>query len=332
MPIIKSHDVTLYGSTDTYNIVLVPLHDRHLTYLYKWNADSEVLYWTESGEDIVRSYDVKTVNTLYHGVSKNALCFLIKANDVAIGECWIQKMNMPEVYEMYPEEIDVRRIDMAIGEKEYWNKGIGSAFIPMLIDYAFYGEQVDVLHCVAEDYNHRSKRMWEKNNFTLVHTANNTQPNKSKYQRHYSLTQTDFIDSKRNKISTDDILYLPIEKLVPSKPYLSEGKLSLAMKWFNPNDLSNMDPIPIKKVQDNYLMKDGHTRAYLAYVNGYKKVPCYLDSNDLDMRAYDIYVKWCKKEDVNRVSDLAQRIVEHKYYELLWRRRRMEICRMLAEV
>ena len=47
MSIIKTHDITLYGGNDEYNIVLRPLCDEHLPYLYKWNADPEVLYWTE---------------------------------------------------------------------------------------------------------------------------------------------------------------------------------------------------------------------------------------------------------------------------------------------
>jgi hypothetical protein len=42
MSIIKSHDITLYGGNDEYRIVLMPLADEHLPYLYKWNADPEV--------------------------------------------------------------------------------------------------------------------------------------------------------------------------------------------------------------------------------------------------------------------------------------------------
>ena len=52
---------------------------------------------------------------------------------------------------MYDPSVDVRRIDMAIGEKDYWNKGIGSEFIPMLVAFAFNSEHVDILHCMSED-------------------------------------------------------------------------------------------------------------------------------------------------------------------------------------
>lgn len=40
---IIQHDLTLYGGNDAYQIVLRPLSDEHLPYLYQWNADPEVL-------------------------------------------------------------------------------------------------------------------------------------------------------------------------------------------------------------------------------------------------------------------------------------------------
>ena len=198
MSIIKSHDITLYGGNDTYDIVLKPLCDEYLPLLYKWCADPEVLYWTEGGEDIVRSYDEETVHDIYGGVSQNALCFLIEANCIPIGECWLQKMNLLNVKKMYHEALDVRRIDMCIGEKDYWNKGIGSIFIKMLMDFAFNSEHVDVLHCFCEDYNKRSQRMWQKNGFTLTFTEDLPQPQKGKLQYHYTLTREQYMENNRN--------------------------------------------------------------------------------------------------------------------------------------
>lgn len=50
MSIIRSHHTTLHGGNDAYKIILRPLSDAHLPYLYKWNSDPEVLYWTEGDE------------------------------------------------------------------------------------------------------------------------------------------------------------------------------------------------------------------------------------------------------------------------------------------
>ena len=167
MSIIKSHDVTLYGGNEKYDIILKPLCDEHLPLLYKWNSDLEVLYWTE-GADVSEPYGKETVHDIYEYVSQNAFCFRIEVNGTAIGECWLQKMNMPDVIAMYPENTYIRRIDMSIGEKDYWNKGIGTLLIGIIVDFAFNGEKVDVLHCFCDDYNKRSQRVWEKNGFTFV--------------------------------------------------------------------------------------------------------------------------------------------------------------------
>ena len=194
MSVIKTHDVTLHGGNDTYKIILRPLSDEHLPYLYKWNSDPEVLYWVE-GED-VESYPPEMVRQIYGGISQNSLCFLIEVNGEIIGECWLQKMNLPNVKALYTENTDVRRIDMSIGEKDYWGKGIGTLFIGMLVKYAFECEQVDVLHCLCEDYNIRSCRVWEKNGFTLVLTEEILRPSKGKLQCHWRLTKDEYIKHK----------------------------------------------------------------------------------------------------------------------------------------
>ena len=194
MSIIKTHDITLYGGNDAYKIILHPLSDEHLPYLYKWNSDPEVLYWVE-GDD-VESYSPEVVRQIYGGISQNSLCFLIEVNGEMIGECWLQKMNLPHVKALYAENAVVRRIDMSIGEKSYWGKGIGTIFIGMLVKYAFEIEQVDVLHCLCEDYNIRSCRVWEKNGFTLVLTEEIPQAHKGKFQYHWRLTKEEYNERK----------------------------------------------------------------------------------------------------------------------------------------
>lgn len=198
MSIIRSHDITLYGGNDQYEIVLRPLTDEDLPYLYKWNSDPEVLYWTE-GEDI-EGYPPEAVHQIYGGISQNNLCFAIEVNGETIGECWLQKMNLPEIIAMYADSTDVRRIDMSIGEKAFWGKGIGTLFIGMLVKYAFEYEHVDVLHCFCEDYNIRSRRVWEKNGFTLILTEEIPQPNKGKLQYHLRLTKDEY-NKRRGEIS-----------------------------------------------------------------------------------------------------------------------------------
>ena len=159
--IIKSHDVTLYGGNDI-DIILRPLCDDHLPFLHKWCADPDVVYWTD-GENI--PYSVDTVHDIYGRSSQSAFCFVIEVNGVLIGECWLSKIYPKNIADMYPESMDIRRIDMMIGEKEYWNKGIGTELVGMLANFAFNGENTDVLHGVVFDFNMRSRRVFEKSGF-----------------------------------------------------------------------------------------------------------------------------------------------------------------------
>ncbi|MDR2570531.1 MAG: GNAT family N-acetyltransferase [Oscillospiraceae bacterium] len=319
MSIIKTHDVTLYGSSGNFDIVLHPLCDENLPLLYKWNADPEVLYWSE-GDDVIEGYDTETINDIYGGVSQNAFCFLVEANNKPIGECWLQKMNMPEVIKQYPAQ-DVRRIDMIIGEKEYWGKGIGSAFISMLIDLAFFGEYIDVLHCFTYDNNIRSLKAFLKNGFKEVKRIPTTNSSKHKEEIHLALTRQQFIEHHRTKVSSDKIFELPIDEIQPSQLYISDGKLKLVHDWFIPSDKSVFDPIPVKLYNNNYLMTDGHTRIVAAVLAGWETVPVTWDDDPLDMLAYALCVDWCNEAGIKNATDLTKRIISFKEYETLWRKR-----------
>ena len=100
---------------------------------------------------------------------------------------------LPQIIAMYDEACDVRRIDMCIGEKEFWGKGIGTILVRMLVKFAFEKEGVDVLHCFCEDYNVRSRRVWEKNGFSLIMEEKIPQPSKGKLQYHWRLTREEYI-------------------------------------------------------------------------------------------------------------------------------------------
>ena len=199
MSIIRAHDITLKGEGGGQGIVLRPLTDAHLPLLYRWCADPEVLYWTEGGEaDEALSYPPETVDMIYGGVSREAYCFLIEAEGAPVGECWLQRMNLPYIREMYPAGTDVRRIDLSIGEKAWWGRGIGTTVVGMLAAFAFGQEGADVLHCLCEDYNIRSCRIWEKNGFRRVRADALPEGQKGKYQYHFRLTKAEY-EAKQGK-------------------------------------------------------------------------------------------------------------------------------------
>ena len=166
MIMIKTHDVTLYGSTSEYDIVLRPLCDTDLPFLYKWNADPEVVYWSDG--PTAKPNDEETVHHIYSAASRCGYCFLIEANGMPIGECLLCEMSIETVLEKHPEYPDIRRIDTLIGEKEYWGRGIGSALVRILVDFAFLVEKTDMLYCFAGAHNVRSIKSFTKNGFKIV--------------------------------------------------------------------------------------------------------------------------------------------------------------------
>lgn len=189
MVILSKHDHTLQSPDGA--LVLRPLTDDHLPLLYRWNSDPQVVYWSDDGND--DSFDEETVRAIYRTVSKNALHFLIEWQGRPIGDCWLQKMNLPEVIGMYPSGTDIRRIDVEIGERDCWGKGTGTRFLALLVQFAFEVQGVDVLHNVCSDYNIRSQRIQEKNGFVRVLEEPCEEGNRAKYVYHYRLTKQEYL-------------------------------------------------------------------------------------------------------------------------------------------
>jgi len=100
--VLRRHDVTLQKG----RIVLRPLTEDDWSTLLRWNSDPEVLHFSE-GDDAKR-YDLAQVQAIYRGVSQNAYCFVIEFTGRAIGECWLQRMNLERILARYPGQ-DCRR-------------------------------------------------------------------------------------------------------------------------------------------------------------------------------------------------------------------------------
>ena len=128
--------------------------------LAQWGSDPEVLWFSE-GDD-VQGYSLEDVQGIYRGVSQTAFCFIIEVDGQAIGECWLQKMNLARILSRYPHE-DCRRIDITIGEKSQWGRGYGTDTIRALTRWGFEDQGADLIFgCGVADYNPRSRRAFQK--------------------------------------------------------------------------------------------------------------------------------------------------------------------------
>jgi len=93
------------------------------------------------------------------------------------------------------------------------------------------------------------------------------------------------------------------------------------MKTFDPNKPESLEPIPVKKLGEDVIFVDGHTRAFTAFLHNLSEVPVYWEDEELDWDAYEICVEWCKKEGIYTIGDLKNRVVPQRVYEILWYRR-----------
>ncbi|MBZ0288123.1 MAG: GNAT family N-acetyltransferase [Anaerolineae bacterium] len=184
-PYLRPHDYTLKGS----RVVLRPMTENDWGMLLVWNNDPDVLYYVE-GDD-VQSRTLDEIQAMYRSVSQNAFCFILESDGQPIGECWLQNLNLNRLLTRFPD-YDCRRIDLMIGDKAFWHRGIGTEAIRLLSAFAFDHQQADyVFGCDVADYNLASQKAFQKTGFRLFATIQ--QPPGSKAR-----SCSDFVLSKAN--------------------------------------------------------------------------------------------------------------------------------------
>jgi RimJ/RimL family protein N-acetyltransferase len=172
---LKTHHITLRDS----EIVLRPMTEDDWDILLKWNSDPDVLYFSE-GDDVA-SYSLPEIQGIYRGVSQSAFCFIIELNGEPIGEGWLQQMNIGRILNRYPGR-DCRRIDLMIGEKQFWGRGFGTATIRALTRFGFEQQGADlVFACFVADYNPRSLKAFQNAGFEIVNEIKEPPGRKARY-------------------------------------------------------------------------------------------------------------------------------------------------------
>ena len=115
-----------------------------------------------------------------------------------------------------------------------------------------------------------------------------------------------------------DIYKLTLKDLQPSQFYISERKLASVEVWFDPADLSNFEPIPVKELDGVPVITDGHTRAVAALRVGVDRVPLVWDTDELDWRLYRACVTACRRRGILSSADLLTRIISAEEYVEQW--------------
>ena len=116
------------------------------------------------------------------------------------------------------------------------------------------------------------------------------------------------------------ITELKLKDLQPSQFYVSAAKRAAVESWLHPEDLSGFQPIPVKMLDGQPVMTDGHTRAAAAIRAGLDTVPMVWDEDELDWDMYRACVKACQERGVFSPEDLVKRILSAEDYVEKWDR------------
>ena len=135
---LNTHTVHLH----TPRLHLRPMTDADWDILLRWNQDPDVLYYADGSD--VTAYTLDQIKRIYGGISQAAFCFIAELDGQPIAEAWLQAMNLSRIIEAHPG-CDCRRIDLSIGEKQHWNKGLGIEIIRALVDFGFAEEEADFI-------------------------------------------------------------------------------------------------------------------------------------------------------------------------------------------
>ncbi len=186
---LRTHSVTLTGE----RVVLRPMIERDWPLIEAINNNPEVGYFSEGDE--WRPYTVEKLQRIYRSISENALMFVIEHENVAVGECWLQRMNVQRILDEFRGR-DVRRIDIAIGDPQLWGQGLGSEAIALLVQLAFEREGVDLLVCFCGGHNPRSRRAFENAGLTVLRTVPTPESRKSAFGYDLILTREQYARSR----------------------------------------------------------------------------------------------------------------------------------------
>ena len=130
---------------------------------------------------------------------------------------------------------------------------------------------------------------------------------------------------------------MKLNSIQPSQLYINSEKLGYVMRGLQRPERVFVQPIPVKKFGNQVVFVDGHTRAFAAFLLGlseisvYCEISVYSEDEELDWEEYEICVNWCKEEGIHTISDLRNRIVSDKDYQVLWLDRCGKMHRDLEE-
>jgi aminoglycoside 6'-N-acetyltransferase len=154
--------------------------------LVKWLSDPAVLEYYEGQSN---SFDLDKVKEKFahraRGESRVKVG-IVEYNENLIGFVQYYKIAPNEYSEC--ELIDMHEfkmpygMDIVIGETDYWNKGIGTEILQILIKHLFEHLNVDIIFIDPQTWNKRAIRCYEKCGFKAIDTIKERELHDGEYK------------------------------------------------------------------------------------------------------------------------------------------------------
>ena len=96
-------------------LTLRPMTESDWSNLLRWNQDPRVLVCRDAGN--TQPWSLDKLQTVYRGISRTALMFMVELEGNAVGEAWLRRMNLADIRERLPG-LNLWRIDWSIGVPE----------------------------------------------------------------------------------------------------------------------------------------------------------------------------------------------------------------------
>jgi hypothetical protein len=114
----------------------------------------------------------------------------------------------------------------------------------------------------------------------------------------------------------DSVFFLKLGYIQPSQMYISKSKLDSVMSRFDSSKPETLGIMLVRRIDDDIVLTDGHTRAYTAFKYGLDKIAVSWDRDKCDIREYKLAVDHVRKEGVRTISDCI--VLPHERYEQRW--------------
>lgn len=147
---LRTHDAILVDG----RLRLRPFTEDDWHTAASWQSDLRVLWFSEG--DFVEERSMAETQAICRAVSQTADMFVIEHDGVAVGDGWLQAMNLRRITAAFPG-LRTSRIDLQLAY-DVWGQGLGSRAIRLLTERGFDRGDELVFGLDIADFNERSRR------------------------------------------------------------------------------------------------------------------------------------------------------------------------------